>query len=224
MKGFETQDAVTLVPEGPVRAAVIWLHGLGADGNDFVPIVGELDLPRDAGLTFIFPHAPVRPVTINGGMPMRAWYDIFGLGRLEVQDEGGIRDSERLVRGLIQQQLDAGIEARRIIVAGFSQGGAIALHTALRYPQRLGGILALSTYLPLAERLAAERSEANRDIPILMCHGRLDPMLPFSLGQESCAQLQRLGYAVAWREYLMHHEVCMEQIEDVGRWLRERLA
>jgi phospholipase/carboxylesterase len=223
MKATETRDGVTLEPDRAADAAVIWLHGLGADGHDFVPIVGELELPRAHGIRFIFPHAPVRPVTLNGGMPMRAWYDIFGLGRLEVQDEGGIRDSERSVRALIQAQLDGGIAAARIVIAGFSQGGAIALHTGLRYPQRLAGILALSTYLPLAERLPTEIGSANREVPILMCHGRLDPMLPYSMGEASRAQLEAHGCKLEWRDYLMQHEVCLEEIEEIGRWLGARL-
>jgi phospholipase/carboxylesterase len=223
MKAVETRDGVTLEP-ARADAAVIWLHGLGADGHDFVPIVGELPLPAGHGTRFVFPHAPVRPVTINGGMPMRAWYDILGLGGTSPQDEGGVRESEALVKALIAQQVASGIALRRIVIAGFSQGGAIALHTGLRYPEPLAGILALSTYLPLLDRLAPERSEANRGVPILMCHGRQDPMLPYALGQTSCAELQRLGYAVEWKEYRMAHEVCLEEVGDVGAWLNKVLA
>lgn len=223
MKINETQAAVTIDPPSSATAAVIWLHGLGADGHDFVPIVPELELPQDHGIRFIFPHAPVRKVTINNGMPMRAWYDIFSLGRMDKQDDAGIRDSEALVRGFIQSQLDAGIPANRIVIAGFSQGGAIALHTALRYPQRLAGLLPLSTYLPLNDKLAAEATAINRDLPILMCHGDFDGVLPMVLGESSAEILRAQGYTVDWRHYPMQHQVCAEEIEAIGDWLREIL-
>lgn len=223
MKTQETPAAVYLHPTGAHRASVIWLHGLGADGHDFVPIVPELGLPRDHGIRFIFPHAPVRPVTLNGGMAMRAWYDILSLQRGGLQDEAGIRDGERIARSFIQAELDAGIPANRVVLAGFSQGGAIALHCGLRYPQRLAGLLPLSTYLPLQEKLAAEASAANRDVPIFMCHGNDDPVLPYALGDLSRQQLEKLGYRVEWRQYPMQHQVCMEQIEDIGAWLKQRL-
>ena len=223
MKIHESENAVVIEPTAAASAAVIWLHGLGADGHDFVPIVPELGLPADHGLRFIFPHAPVRRVTINNGMPMRAWYDILSLTRMSQQDEAGIRNSERIVHGWIQQQLDAGIKAERIVIAGFSQGGAIALHTALRYPQRLAGLLPLSTYLPLADKLADEASAANRDLPILMCHGTFDPVLPYALGENSCEILRSAGYAVDWRQYPMQHQVCADEIAAIGTWLRETL-
>lgn len=225
MKIQESTHAVILQPETKASAAVIWLHGLGADGHDFVPIIGELGLPADHAIRFIFPHAPVRPVTINNGMQMRAWYDILSLTRLNAsaQDQAGIRDSERIVHGYIQQQLDDGIPASKIVIAGFSQGGAITLHTALRYPQRLGGVLALSTYLPLHENLSTEAGAANKDVPILMCHGSFDPVLPQQLGEFSCKHLQDLGYVVDWRSYPMQHQVCQEEIEDIGNWLKQRL-
>jgi len=224
MKSQETPAAVYLHPVGAHRASVIWLHGLGADGHDFVPIVPELGLPPEHGIRFVFPHAPVRPVTLNGGMAMRAWYDILSLQRGGLQDEAGIRDAERIVRGFLQAELDAGIAADRIVLAGFSQGGAIALQTGLRYPQRLAGLLPLSTYLPLQEKLAAEASAANKDVPIFMCHGTYDPVLPYALGELSRQQLAALGYGVEWREYPMQHQVCMEQIEDLGAWLKQRLG
>ena len=215
----ENEHGVTLEPEGAANAAVIWLHGLGADGNDFVPIVPELSLPDGFTPRFVFPHAEVRPVTLNGGMAMRAWYDILGLDREGPQDEAGIRASGERVKGLIDEQRAAGIASERIVLAGFSQGGAIVQHTALRHPERLGGLLALSTYLPLAQSLADEASEANRDIPILMCHGTHDPMLPAELGRNSFELLQGLGYAPEWRDYPMQHQVCMEEIEDISAWL-----
>ncbi|MGH8460345.1 MAG: alpha/beta hydrolase [Stenotrophobium sp.] len=224
MKILESSAAVILEPASSARAAVIWLHGLGADGHDFVPIVPELGLPDDQAIRFVFPHAPVRPVTINNGMKMRAWYDIFSLSKMNQQDDAGIRASEQIVHGFIQQALDGGIAASKIVIAGFSQGGAIALHSALRYPQALAGVLALSTYLPLADRLAAEASAANRATPILMCHGEFDPVLPYLLGENSCEILRSEGYAVDWRKYPMQHQVCAEEIEVIGRWLHQRLA
>lgn len=223
MKLQESDAAVVMEPAVKANAAVIWLHGLGADGHDFVSIVPELGLPKDHAIRFVFPHAPIRAVTINNGMKMRAWYDILSLTRMEKQDEVGIKDSERIVHGFIQRELDAGVPAHRIIIAGFSQGGAITLYTALRYPKTLGGVLALSTYLPLADKLAAEACAANRATPILMCHGEFDPMLPYALGENSCEILRAEGYEVEWRRYPMQHQVCMEQIEHIGAWLRKLL-
>lgn len=220
---LESTAAVTLEPLLPARAAVIWLHGLGADGYDFVPIVAELGAAA-AAIRFVFPHAPVRPVTINGGMPMRAWYDILSLTRMDRQDEAGIAASQALVRELIATQNQAGIPASRIVIAGFSQGGAITLHAGLRYPERLAGLMALSTYLPLHERLGAEISPANRDVPILMVHGSFDPVLPQVLGESSCELLRAEGLPVEWHSYPMQHQVCEEEIERIGSWLRERLG
>ncbi|MGH8189773.1 MAG: alpha/beta hydrolase [Steroidobacteraceae bacterium] len=220
----ESADSVVLNPSAP-NAAVIWLHGLGADGFDFVPIVEELQLPATLPLRFVFPHARARPVTINNGFVMRAWYDITGLGGgRTTEDEAGIRESEGVLRGCIEQQLAAGIAAERIIIAGFSQGGAIALQTALRYAQRLGGVMALSTYLPLRQTLAQEASATNRDVPILMCHGSHDPMVPLALGEASRDALQGLGFRLKWRTYPMQHQVCMEEIADISAWLQARLT
>jgi phospholipase/carboxylesterase len=224
MNIHESPEAVVIEPASRARAAVIWLHGLGADGHDFVPIVPELGLPDDHGIRFVFPHAPVRPVTINNGMKMRAWYDILSLSKMNRQDDTGIRASEKIVHGHIQRALDDGIAANKIIIAGFSQGGAVTLHTALRYPQTLGGVLALSTYLPLADQLAGEASAANRATPILMCHGEFDPVLPYLLGENSCEILRSEGYAVDWRKYPMQHQVCAEEIEVIGHWLQQRLG
>jgi len=199
------------------RAAVIWLHGLGADGHDFEPIVPELGLPAAPALRFVFPHAPLQAVTINGGAVMRAWYDVTGDGR---QDAAGIRASQARVEALIARERARGVAARSIVLAGFSQGGAVALQTGLRHPERLAGILALSAYLPLPDTLAQEASEADRDVPIFMSHGTMDPVIPLSWATRSRDHLVALGYAVEWHEYPMPHSVCAEEIADVGRWLR----
>jgi phospholipase/carboxylesterase len=223
MPASNSEHAVTIEPRSPAVASVIWLHGLGADGNDFVPIVPELQLPDSLAVRFVFPHAPVRPVTINAGMRMRAWYDIPSLSSMRKQDEAGIRDSECIVHGFLKAEIDGGIPAERIVLAGFSQGGAIALHTGLRYPQRLAGILALSTYLPVAEKVSEARTE-RKDTPILMCHGEHDPMLPLVMGTSSRDVLVENGYKVEWRQYPMQHQVCGEEIDDISRWLEECLA
>ena len=200
------------------QAAVIWLHGLGADGHDFEPIVPELRLPESLPVRFVFPHAPVRPVTLNQGMRMRAWYDIFQLGG-GAEDEAGIRTSESALKALVAEETKKGIKPERIVLAGFSQGGAIAMHTALRYPQRLAGVLALSTYLPLAGKFAAERSEANRAAPIFMAHGLYDDIIPLVRAEQSRKALADAGYNVEWRRYPMAHSVCPEEIADIASFL-----
>jgi len=220
----ESADAVVVTPQIPPTAAVIWLHGLGADGFDFVPIVSELRLPESLPVRFIFPHATPRPVTINNGFVMRAWYDIKGFGPERPEDEAGIRESEGVVRQYMEQQIAQGIAADRIILAGFSQGGAIALQTGLRYPQRLAGIMALSTYLPLRATVAQEASQANRDVPILMCHGTYDPVVVPQMGEMSRDILRGLGYSIEWHSYPMEHSVCMDEIADISRWLQARLG
>jgi phospholipase/carboxylesterase len=199
-------------------AAVIWLHGLGADAHDFEPIVPELRLPQRLALRFVFPHAPIRPVTLNQGMRMRAWYDILQLGGGR-EDDPGIRASQKSLDNLIAREGARGIAPARIVLAGFSQGGAIALQTALRSGERLAGTLALSTYLPLAPTLAAERSAANRDLPIFMAHGSQDPMIPIDRARASRDALAALGYPVEWREYPMPHSVCPDEISDIAAWL-----
>jgi len=219
----ETTAAVTLTPPAPT-AAVIWLHGLGADGHDFVPLVPELQLPATLAVRFVFPHAPLRAVTLNNGYVMRAWYDIKGLSLQSEQDIAGIHASAQLVGQLIQTELDAGIAAQRIVIAGFSQGGAVALQTALRYPQRLAGVLPLSTYLPLHDTLASEASTANRDLPILMCHGTQDSVVPLQLGKLSCDWLRAAGYAVDFRTYDMPHSVCNDEVRDISAWLSRVLT
>jgi phospholipase/carboxylesterase len=205
------------------RHAVIWLHGLGADGHDFEPIVPELVAPGWPALRFVFPHAPVRPITINGGMAMRAWYDISGMEIAQRQDERGIRDSIRLLQEIVEREVGRGVDSRNIYLAGFSQGGAIVLSGGLRSPTRLGGIVALSTYLPMAEKTDAETSSANRDVPIFMAHGMLDPTISHALGEMSRDYLAQRGYAIDWHAYPMAHSVCAEEIADLRRWLGARL-
>lgn len=203
-------------------AAVIWMHGLGADGNDFVPIVNELDLAGAPGIRFVFPHAPTRPVTINNGYVMRAWYDIsFGdlEGKTRRADEKGVRESQARIGELIAREQSRGITASKIVLAGFSQGGAIALHTGLRHPEKLAGVMALSTYLPLADSFAAEASATNRDTPVFMAHGSQDPVVPYDMGRQSRQFLEQAGYALEWHDYPMQHSVCLEEVADIGRWL-----
>jgi phospholipase/carboxylesterase len=224
MKVTESTEAVQLDPEAPANAAVIWLHGLGADGKDFVPLVPELRLPASISARFVFPHAPVRPITINGGMPMRGWYDIVSLTRSDQQDETGIRASAAIVQALIECEVAAGVPRKRIVLAGFSQGGAIALHTGLRQAEPLAGILALSTYLPLHTHIFSELTPAGRTTPILMCHGLYDNVLPLSLGSSSRDGLRQLGCQVEWRDYPMQHQVCAEEIAEISTWLQARLA
>lgn len=208
-------------------AAVIWMHGLGADGNDFVPIVGELDLAGAPAVRFVFPHAPMRPVTINNGFVMRAWYDVsFGdlEGKSRKADERGVRDSEAMIAALAEREIGRGIPAAKIVLAGFSQGGAIALQTGLRYPAALAGIMALSTYLPLAAVLPQEAAPANQATPIFMAHGIYDPVVPYLMGNTSRLTLTGLGYQVEWREYPMQHSVCAEEVRDISRWLKAVIA
>ena len=207
-------------------AAVIWMHGLGADGNDFAPIVPELALGSLPAVRFIFPHAPMQPVTLNNGQVMRAWYDVsFGdlEGRSRQADEKGVRASQAAIGKLIARENKRGIASRQIVVAGFSQGGAIALETGLRYPERLAGIMALSTYLPLAAKLEAEASAQNKDVPIFFAHGSHDPVIPLPMAVASRDKLRELGYNVDWHEYPMQHSVCMEEVADISAWLRSTL-
>jgi phospholipase/carboxylesterase len=203
-------------------AAVIWMHGLGADGNDFAPIVPEIRLGGGPPVRFVFPHAPMMPVTINNGYAMRAWYDVsFGdlEGKSRQADEKGVRASQAAIDGLIEREIGRGIAAEKIVVAGFSQGGAIALQCGLRYPQRLAGIMALSTYLPLAQSLPAEAAAANRSIPIFFAHGSHDPVIAMTMAESSREALDAAGYTVEWHDYPMQHSVCAEEIADISRWL-----
>jgi len=219
----ELPETVEIDASSEPVGSVIWLHGLGADGHDFEAIVPELQLAGQVDLRFVFPHAPVRPVTINGGMTMRAWYDILTLDRDGPVDEEGIRDSAGMLVGLVEREHERGIPYEKILLAGFSQGGAIASHTAFRFPHRLAGLMALSTYLPLHNRFAAEvvdsANSQSRDLPIFMAHGSFDPVVPMALGKNSQALVARAGYEVEWHDYPMAHAVCGEEIADIRRWL-----
>ncbi|OGA35910.1 MAG: carboxylesterase [Betaproteobacteria bacterium RIFCSPLOWO2_12_FULL_64_23] len=203
------------------RASIIWLHGLGADGNDFAPLADEIALP--AAVRYIFPHAPMMPVSVNDGCVMRAWYDISDAA-IRREDEVGVRASQQSVEVLLAREKSRGVAASRIVLAGFSQGGAIALQAGLRHGERLAGIMALSTYVPLADRLAAEASPANRGVPIFMAHGTADPMIAFARAQASRDLLLEQGYALEWHEYRMQHAVCPQEIAAIGVWLRRVLA
>jgi phospholipase/carboxylesterase len=206
-------------------ASILILHGLGADGNDFVPVAQELDLASVGPVRFIFPHAPTRPVTVNGGYVMRAWYDIFGFDSREMrEDDAGLRASQALVEALIAREKTRGVAASRIVVAGFSQGCAMTLMTGLRHDERLAGLVGLSGYLPLAAKTGAERHAANRDVPIFLAHGSSDPVIPIARARQSRDALVAMGHAVEWHEYPMPHSVCAEEIADLGRWLRARLT
>ncbi|HEY6552326.1 MAG TPA: alpha/beta hydrolase-fold protein [Vicinamibacteria bacterium] len=210
-------------PRVPARTCVILLHGLGADGHDFESIVSELRLPDALATRFVFPHAPVRPVTLNGGYRMRAWFDLFGLDRFSREDEAGIRQSAETAHRLIRREGARGISSDRIVLAGFSQGGAVALFAGLRYPERLAGILALSTYLPMAASLAAEAHPANAALSIFMAHGTVDPVVALGLGEQSKDALLAQGLPVDWRTYRMPHSVSAEEIADIRTWLLEVL-
>jgi phospholipase/carboxylesterase len=212
-------DSVKIDPKAEPYASIIWLHGLGADGHDFEPIVPELGLPETLPIRFIFPHAPMRSVTINAGMVMRAWYDVVGLpgaGGIELDD---FFESVDHLDALIQKEMESGMPSERILLAGFSQGGAISLHTALTYGKRLAGILALSTYLPTVDNIAEQISSTNKDIPIMMAHGTRDPMIPMAHAVRTKQALRRLGIQISWHEYPIMHGVCVEEIQDIRSWL-----
>jgi phospholipase/carboxylesterase len=215
----DTLETIEIETGANPSAAIIWLHGLGADGNDFVPIVDELALPVGTDIRFVFPHAPMIPVTVNNGYVMRAWYDISFDGMERRPDAAGIRSSQAEIEKLIAREKARGIPANRIVLAGFSQGGAITLQTGLRHTEPLAGLMVLSSYLPLATTLAAEAAPANAKVPIFMAHGRHDPMIAIGLAERSVAQLSALGYAIEWHDYPMQHAVCAQQIADIGRWL-----
>lgn len=218
----EMLETIELETGANPTAAVIWMHGLGADGNDFAPIVNELDLSGAPAIRFIFPHAPMIPVTINNGHVMRAWYDI-SMDDLQTgakrADENGVRKSQAHIGHLITREHERKIPFKNILLAGFSQGGAIALHTGLRYPEKLAGVMALSCYLPCADSFAAESAPANAKAPVFVAHGTEDPVVPYAMGKQSSELLVKSGYAVEWHEYPMQHSVCLEEVRDIGAWL-----
>lgn len=216
-------STIELHPEGEANAAVIWMHGLGADGNDFVPIVPELRLPEALKIRFIFPNAPVQPVTLNAGVRMRAWYDISSLDFDRRADEAGIRASQQKILALIEREHARGLAYARIVLAGFSQGGVIALQTGLRCGHKLGGVIALSTYLACGDTLHSEGTPANKDTRVLMIHGTRDGVIPVSVAQRSHEALVSAGYNVLWKTYPMEHSVCAEEVGDIARFLREVL-
>ena len=220
----DTLSCVEVNPDGTPAAAVIWLHGLGADGHDFESIAPRLQSQLQIPTRFIFPHAPHRPITINGGYVMRAWYDIAAFNIAHAEDADGIHTSARQVDILVQREIRSGITARHIVLAGFSQGGAIALHAGLRYPQRLAGIIVLSSYLPLPATVPTERNPANFDIPIFMGHGDEDMVVRLQYALDSERRLQELGYTVEWHRYDMQHSICNEEVDDIGAWLTRTLA
>lgn len=213
-------ETITIETAPNPSAAVILMHGLGADGSDFVPIVQEFDLTRCPAIRFVFPHAPAMPVTINGGYVMRAWYDILGSDIARREDEKGLRASQAAIEKLIAQEKARGIAPERIVLAGFSQGCAMTLQTGLRHPEKLAGLLCLSGYLPLHTAVAAERHAANGNTPIFMAHGKSDQVIPIERAEQSRDMLQSLGYQVEWHEYTMPHSVCREEIHDIGAWLQ----
>ena len=212
---------ITLETGATPRHSIIWLHGLGADGEDFVPIAKEIHLPK--AVRYLFPHAPQQPITINGGYVMRAWYDILAADITSRPDSAGIRASQAAINALIAQEMQRGIAAQNIYVAGFSQGGAMALYTGLRYPSQLGGIISLSCYLPMADTLALEASPVSRHIPVFMAHGRSDPIVSFAAGKSSADILSKHGCPLEWHEYAMPHSVCPEEIKDIETWMTRQL-
>ncbi|MDH3354038.1 MAG: alpha/beta hydrolase [Chromatiales bacterium] len=214
--------ALVIDPEEQASASIIWLHGLGADGHDFEPLVPQLAHKRHS-IRFIFPHAPQRAVTINNGMVMPAWYDITKTDLSQGEDAPGIQASEQLIIEWIEHEIDAGITPERIILAGFSQGGAVVLQTGLRYPKKLGGIIALSTYLPLADSLEHENSHADNNLPIFMAHGQYDQVIPINGGERSATKIKATGYRVDWHDYPMEHSVSNQEIDDIARWIALQL-
>ncbi len=210
--------AVEIDPPIPATSTVICLHGLGADGHDLAMLAMELSLPKH-DTRFVFPHAPQRPVTINNDYVIPAWYDIYGFGINEREDDAGLAEAESMLHALIQREIDKGIASESIVLAGFSQGGAVVLHTGLRYPQRLAGVVAMSSYLPLTGKLRAEAHSANSRLPIMITHGLHDDVIPLAHAEISRDVLQKQGYDVTWRSYPMAHNICAEEIQDISRWL-----
>ena len=217
-------EAIEIETAASPGASIIWMHGLGADGHDFVDVVPELGLPARPGVRFVFPHAPMRPVTINGGYVIRAWYDIRDDDGVRREDPAGVRASQRAIEALIAREKERGVPAAAIVLAGFSQGGAMALHTALRHTERLAGVMALSCSLPLSDTLAGEAAPANRDVAIFMAHGTHDPMIPMARALRAREVLTGLGYRLEWHEYPMPHSVCVEELAHIGAWLAKVLG
>lgn len=212
-------ESIVINPERTARATVIWLHGLGASGDDFVHAIPDLKLPHQAPVRFVFPHAPARPVTINAGFRMPAWFDIYGLTDDDPVDHEGLKEAFQFLDQLIQYEIEQGMPTESIVLGGFSQGGALALYGGLRYPKRLAGIFALSSYLPCAEQLAEEASQANQGLPIFMAHGDFDGLVAIEYGEKSFSHLQELGYMAVWQDFPMEHEVCPQELKALGKWL-----
>ncbi len=220
MSTINSLETVIIEPKSTATRSIIWMHGLGADGHDFAPIAPQLQQSGAQNTRFIFPHAPMRPVTINSGMVMRAWFDMYSLTSLEKQDEAGIREAQNMINALIEQEIDKGIPSAQILLAGFSQGGAMALYTALSTEHKLAGVLGLSCYLPLHFNINQTTFATNKDIPIFLAHGTYDDVLPVFAGQLSRDYLQQQHYNVEWHDYPMAHEVCQEELVDINAWLQ----
>ncbi|MFQ3248322.1 MAG: phospholipase/carboxylesterase [Glaciecola sp.] len=220
----ELLPAVEIKPKGEHKATIIWLHGLGDSGNGFAPIAPELKLPDNLGVKFLFPHAPIRPVTINNGMEMRAWYDIKSMDMDSRADLEGVIDSAQRVEQLIRAEIESGIDASKIMLVGFSQGGVIALHLGARFKQTLAGIIALSTYMCAPQSLNAEKSAENQNTPVFFAHGQQDEVVPLFLGNAAFMTMKENGYPVEWKEYMMQHNVCMPEIEDISKFIQDKLA
>jgi phospholipase/carboxylesterase len=224
MSDHSLLECIEVTTDEHPTAALIWMHGLGADGSDFVPLVRELNLTGCPGIRFVFPNADSMPITINGGYVMPAWYDILGMDLVRKEDEVGLRKSQQQIEALIQREIDRGIRSEKIILAGFSQGCAMTLQTGLRCSHKLAGLMCLSGYLPLQSTVAAEHHAANKATPIFMAHGRGDGVVTIDRAEKSRDFLKELGYNIAWHEYLMQHSVCEEEIDDIGHWLQRLLA
>lgn len=218
---MQTKPPIIINPQKTHQSSVIWMHGLGADGHDFEPLVPNLGLSKHT--RFILPHAPTRPITLNGGMPMPGWYDIAGLNARDREDEAGVRQSAESIRALIAQEHAAGIDYQKIFLVGFSQGGAMALFTGLTYPKALGGIIGLSTYMPIASVFTHERRLENQNTPILMVHGTQDTVVEYAFGKKTQMALRQQGYFVTWQDYPMAHEVCQPEISLIAEWLSQKI-
>lgn len=220
----ELLRCVEIEPQQPATASVIWMHGLGADGSDFEPVVPALELPESLPVRFVFPNAPHQPVTVNGGWVMPAWYDILEMKLERKIDVPGLLRSCQQIEALIAREIERGIPAQRIVLAGFSQGGAVAYQTALCYPQRLAGLLTLSTYVATADLIRSDRSDANRDLPILIAHGEQDDVVPMALGTQAVSLLESMNYQPQWQTWPIDHSLCLEQVQAIGRWLEAVLG